>query len=151
MTQPNDTQPGSYIKTVKYKLDQQFINVKMEWLKFNRSYDFDLYVYIKNQEQYVLFCRKNLTLTKAMAEKVHKKKIFVDKRDEKHFHSYMEENIVDIIKDASKPLHGASNKGHKYLKYNKVHYVMDRVLFAISCPHDSPHNRSTQSKCSASC
>ena len=35
-------------------------------------------------------------------------------------------------------VHGASNKGHKYLKYNKVHYVMDRVLFAISCPHDSP-------------
>lgn len=76
-------------------------------MKTGRSYEFDMYVLLN--EQYVLFCRKNLVLTKAMVTKMQKKSsLYVDKRDASHFQAYMEENIGDIIKDTSKPIHEKS-------------------------------------------
>lgn len=87
---------------LKAKQEGEFIRVNLEWLKLNRSYDFDLYAYMK--DQHILFCRKNLKLTKQMAIKLKKGNLFVRKDEKYNFQAYMEENISDIIKDARKPL-----------------------------------------------
>ncbi len=109
MVNPNTRPEAGYLQS---KLAQQFMKVKMEWLRFNRSYDFDLYVY--SNEQYVLFCRKHLTLTPSMAAKVQKKAIiYVDKSDAEHFQAYMEENITDIIRDTTRPIAEKSEAVYK--------------------------------------
>jgi HD-GYP domain-containing protein (c-di-GMP phosphodiesterase class II) len=95
----DDKSISSFIKS---KETDGFIKVNLEWLTFGRSYDFDLYALVKNQ--YILFCGKSLKLTKKLTEKLHKKPLFVDKRDSSFFQSYMEENIGSILKDSSKPI-----------------------------------------------
>jgi HD-GYP domain-containing protein (c-di-GMP phosphodiesterase class II) len=94
-----DKSISSYIKS---KEEEGFIKVNLEWLSFGRSYEFDLYTYVK--DQYILFCGKSLNLTKKMAQKLQKKPLFIDKRDSTFFQSYMEENISSILKDSSKPV-----------------------------------------------
>jgi HD-GYP domain-containing protein (c-di-GMP phosphodiesterase class II) len=84
------------------RVDDQFIRVNMEWLTFDRSYDFDLFVPIHGQ--YVLLCRKKLTLTEKMTIKMKKSSLYIDQRDAHHFQAYMEANIGDILKDTKKPL-----------------------------------------------
>lgn len=84
------------------RTEDQFIRVNLEWLSFNRSYDFDLFVPIHGQ--YVLLCRKQLKLTEKMTTKLKKSSLYIDKRDAHHFQAYMEDNIGDILKDARKPM-----------------------------------------------
>ena len=78
------------------------LKVNLEWLSFNRSYDFDLFIFIN--DQYVLLCRKKLNLTQEMTKKIKRKNLFIDARDSQHFQAYMEENIGDIIRDSAKPI-----------------------------------------------
>jgi putative nucleotidyltransferase with HDIG domain len=82
--------------------EDDFIRVNLEWLSFNRSYDFDLFIYMNNQ--YVLLCRKKLKLTEEMTKKIKKKSLFINSNDSHHFQAYMEENISDIIRDSAKPI-----------------------------------------------
>jgi len=89
-------------KLINERKDDGFIRVNLEWLTFNRSYDFDLFVNVN--DQYVLLCRKKLKLTEQMTSKIKKKNIYIDARDSHHFQSYMEENISDIIRDTAKPM-----------------------------------------------
>lgn len=95
----------SYSSVKSYLDDRRegdYIRVNLEWLSFNRSYDFDLYMFIN--DQYVLLCRKKLNLTKEMTKKIKRKNLFIDARDSQHFQAYMEENIGDIIRDSAKPI-----------------------------------------------
>ena len=87
---------------LKSRIEDQYVRVNLEWLSFNRSYDFDLFFPVN--DQYVLLCRKKLILTQAMTAKIKKKSLYIDRRDMHHFQAYMEGNISGIIRDASKPL-----------------------------------------------
>jgi HD-GYP domain-containing protein (c-di-GMP phosphodiesterase class II) len=94
---------GSQISAIlKDRIEDQYVRVNLEWLSFNRSYEFDLFFPVN--DQYILLCRKQLKLTQAMTAKIKKKSLYIDRRDIHHFQAYMEGNISEIIRDASKPL-----------------------------------------------
>lgn len=88
------------------RTEDHYIRVNLEWLSFNRSYEFDLFVPIHGQ--YMLLCRKHLKLTEKMTQKIKKKSLFIDRRDAHHFQAYMEENIGDILKDTRKDMNEKS-------------------------------------------
>jgi HD-GYP domain-containing protein (c-di-GMP phosphodiesterase class II) len=94
-----DSKISSFIES---KQNDGFIKINLEWLSFDRSYEFDLYAIVKGQ--YVLFCGKRLNLTQKLTKKIQKKALYVDQRDASFFQSYMEENIGSILKDTSKPI-----------------------------------------------
>ncbi|MBF0245164.1 MAG: HD-GYP domain-containing protein [Planctomycetes bacterium] len=96
------------MQSKSHGIDDQFSQIKLDWLTVGRSYEFDLFVKLKGE--YVLFCRKNLKLTQQMAERLRNKgRIYVDGRETKMFQAYMEDNIGSIIKDVHKPLQEKSD------------------------------------------
>ncbi|MBF0196438.1 MAG: HD-GYP domain-containing protein [Planctomycetes bacterium] len=92
----------SIASILKKRMDDNYVRVNLEWLKTDRSYDFDLFALVNGQ--FLLFCRKKLNLTKKMTLKLKKSSLYIDKREAPHFQSYMEENIADIVADTTKPL-----------------------------------------------
>lgn len=136
---------SSYLES---RVHEDYVKINFEWLKLGRSYEFDIYVFLNGQ--YVLFCRKDLTLTMKMASKLKKKSsLFIDKRDSRHFQAYMEENISDIIKDESKHINEKSEavyavstnivndllEAPKAQSINKVkHMVSNQIEFVMKNP-----------------
>lgn len=108
MADPKKDSLASYLDERK---EDDFIKVNLEWLTFDRSYDFDLFII--RRDQYVLLCRKKLNLTEEMTAKIKKNNLYIDGRDSHHFQAYMEENIGDIIRDSATPVREKSEAVYK--------------------------------------